>query len=78
MGMFDYVDVTIKCSKCGEKVQGFQTKDHECGLHNLKFEDLNEGDEFYSYCAKCERNYTFYVKVDKLGNKYVKTLEEQI
>jgi predicted nucleic-acid-binding Zn-ribbon protein len=49
--MFDYVNVSIKCPKCGNIVRGFQTKDGECGMNTLEIEEVNQ---FYTTCYKCK------------------------
>ena len=52
MGMFDYVEFSTKCKKCGETVTGFQTKDSRCRLDYLKVSDSHL-EHFYSSCDSC-------------------------
>lgn len=89
MGMFDYVNVNLKCPNCGEKVGGFQTKDGSCVLGHLNFNDVMN---FYSDCEKCkcwievnvnknsipEKNYVVYTRKEKEGYKRVGTLDKFI
>ena len=51
MGMFDYVDYTCKCPKCGAEVTGFQTKSGECTLSTISPEKAGY---FYSSCEECD------------------------
>ena len=50
MGMFDYVNVSIKCPKCNHIVQGFQTKDGKSNMNILEVEEVNH---FYANCLFC-------------------------
>ena len=47
MGMFDYVNCEIECSKCGKMNTNFQSKNRECRLRLI---EPDEVDDFYSYC----------------------------
>lgn len=48
MGMFNYVEYQCPCPKCGEIVEGFQTKDgDDLVLATLKPADV---DHFYTFC----------------------------
>jgi hypothetical protein len=47
MGMFDYVNVSMKCPKC-EKTLEFQTKASDCLLDLV---DATAVDYFYAYCS---------------------------
>lgn len=52
MGMFDYIkDVTVKCPFCDERVSGFQSKDRDCELKSLSFDEVNY---FCAACHNCE------------------------
>ena len=51
MGMFDAINYEMSCPICGEKVDGFQSKDGECVLANI---DYWEVDNFYTSCPKCD------------------------
>ena len=51
MGMFDYVDIKIRCPKCKGEMEGFQSKDGECFLCNVKPSDVRN---FYTSCKHCE------------------------
>lgn len=48
MGMFDYVNFECDCSKCGERVTGFQSKDRDC---ELETREIAEVDNFYTTCV---------------------------
>jgi len=50
MGMFNWVNLKIKCPNCGEVVSGFQTKDGELSCTTVEYERVND---FYSDCEKC-------------------------
>jgi DNA-directed RNA polymerase subunit RPC12/RpoP len=50
MGMFDYIDLKIKCPKCGKIVDKFQSKDGYCELKTLNYWEV---DNFYSSCKYC-------------------------
>lgn len=51
MGMYDYVNTPeIFCPECGEKLDGFQTKD---GPRLLNVIDFSEVDNFYDSCDNC-------------------------
>ena len=47
MGMFDRVDVVVRCPKCNTKVEGFQSKDGPCELLMLP---LARVDNLYAKC----------------------------
>jgi hypothetical protein len=59
MGMFDYVDIAIKCPKCGNFVKNFQTKDKSCCMNHLKYWEV---DNFYCNCDKCNTWIEFHRK----------------
>ena len=59
MGMFDDVIMVVKCPRCGDKVDGFQSKDCPCCLGTLKFWEV---DSFYSTCEKCGCSIYFTIK----------------
>lgn len=61
MGMFDYVKFSAPCIKCGEKIQGFQSKDGPCELKHL---DYWEVDYFYANCKKCD-TWNEYHRINK-------------
>jgi transcription elongation factor Elf1 len=50
MGMFDYINYEMNCPQCGEKVNGFQSKDGPCALETLDFRQVNN---FYASCDNC-------------------------
>jgi len=50
MGMFNDVNFTMKCPKCGEEVAGFQTKDGTLLLDTVEPDSVNN---FYSSCDNC-------------------------
>lgn len=51
MGMFDYVEITVKCPNCNVKINPFQTKEKDCFLRTLNFWEV---DYFYAGCKNCE------------------------
>ena len=58
MGMFDYVNVKLPCSTCGELITEFQSKDSDCELGNIH---PCRVDCFYSSCdnIKCSNRGTW-------------------
>ncbi len=50
MGMFDDIKFEMDCPSCGEKVDGFQSKDGGCFMDTLDFWEVNN---FYSSCRNC-------------------------
>jgi len=63
MGMFDYVDVEIKCPYCGHLIPSgeFQTKDHDRLLNHVHPNTIRN---FYGDCPKCEK-WIEYNKIEK-------------
>lgn len=61
MGMFDWINVTLLCPKCGRTIHGFQSKDGNCMLECLEFWKV---DNFYSYCDHCEAMIDYTLKED--------------
>jgi len=61
MGMYDWVEYSCKCPKCGTKVDGFQTKS---GPSMLKVLKVGEVDNFYSSCEKCGTWVEYTLKPD--------------
>ncbi|MDP2363160.1 MAG: hypothetical protein Q8M94_05260 [Ignavibacteria bacterium] len=59
MGMFDNINYTMKCPKCGHLVGNFQSKDKGCSLTEL---ELWQVDNFYSFCHNCETWIEFNLK----------------
>ena len=51
MGMFDEVNLTCECPKCGKEVGGFQTKDLRCTLMTVS---PIRPDNYYSKCDNCK------------------------
>jgi len=51
MGMFDYVNATINCPKCGTKITEFQSKSAGC---NLLIVDPDTVNNFYTHCPQCD------------------------
>ncbi len=51
MGMFDYVNYTMKCPRCGEEVDGFQSKDGDCCLSTVEPSSIHR---FYTSCNNCD------------------------
>lgn len=47
MGMFDWVDIIVKCPQCNTKVSGFQSKDGPCELLTIP---LDRVDHLYTRC----------------------------
>ena len=57
MGMFDYVDISIKCPECLEWVSGFQSKDGPCRLLTIPLERV---DSLHAKCKNCGKWLEFY------------------
>ena len=51
MGMFDWINYEAPCPKCGEILNGWQSKDGACLLEQLEPSDVMN---FYQSCPKCE------------------------
>ena len=47
MGMFDYVNCEIECSKCGKMNTNFQSKNSGCLLRLIEPDEVSS---FYAYC----------------------------
>ena len=65
MGMYDYVDYTMPCPTCGNKVDGFQSKDGECLLSKL---GIGEVDNFYTFCRTCGTWIEFNRKIKRISD----------
>lgn len=65
MGLYNMVNFSTKCPKCGEPITDFQTKD---GDLNCRTVDFFEVDNFYSSCDKCGTilEYTLKPEIRKL------------
>ncbi len=50
MGMFDYVNYSAPCWKCGAIIKRFQSKDAGCHLETV---EPNEVSNFYDMCDSC-------------------------
>ena len=50
MGLFNYVDYECDCPRCGQKIEGFQTKDGDPYLVTVNPWEVNN---FYSGCKGC-------------------------
>lgn len=48
--MFDYIDYSAPCPKCGDKLEGWQSKDGDCLLALLKPHEVRH---FYAACIVC-------------------------
>lgn len=73
MGMFDEVDYTAPCWRCGEEISTFQSKDGPCLLKRLSPKKVRN---FYRSCSKCGAWNEYKVKVESYRVKRVKTEEE--
>ena len=51
MGMFDFVDVVVRCPKCNTEVKGFQSKDGPCEMLTIPLDGV---DNLYSRCSNPE------------------------
>jgi len=52
MGMFDIVEYTAKCKKCGAELEdGFQSKSGDCVLAHVEPKDVSD---FYGWCFACK------------------------
>lgn len=59
MGMFDNVNYTCPCSKCGHPVTNWQSKDGPCVLTHLEPADVKH---FYGDCDICGTWHNKYTK----------------
>ncbi len=59
MGMFDWVDFKMPCPKCGQEVDGFQSKSGECTMELVKPSEVTN---FYSWCENCGTQIEFFRK----------------
>lgn len=59
MGMFDHVDIKLSCPMCGQLVENFQTKDKECRLELVPFDDTILS--MIGECDTCEA----FIEIDK-------------
>ncbi len=50
MGIFDYINFEMPCPKCGNMIDGFQSKDRDCSLSTYNFWQVNH---FHALCASC-------------------------
>lgn len=75
MGMYDNINYTITCPKCGHLVYHFQSKDKGCSLSNLEFWQV---DNFYSYCDNCETWIEFNLKEEVRKRFTIKDYEMKI
>lgn len=66
MGLFDDVIFEMKCPKCNEEVDGFQTKDGACALHTINFWEVNN---FYAPCFHCDAWIEFTIKHRERPNR---------
>jgi len=54
MGLFDYVSWEEDCPNCGQKLDGFQTKDLPDWERNCRKLSLSEVSNFYTICENCK------------------------
>ena len=57
--MYDDIRFEMECPNCKEKVNNFQSKDGECGMHLLEFWEVNN---FYAPCHNCNTWIEFTIK----------------
>lgn len=57
MGMFDYIKYECVCPVCHNKLDDFQSKDFDCELKRISPLEVRN---FYTWCAKCGCETTFY------------------
>jgi hypothetical protein len=69
MGLFNEVDVTLPCPRCGKEVKKFQTKDDTYDTLYMEKVDFWTVREFHSICDTCNS----FVRV-KLGKDKLKFL----
>jgi len=77
MGMYDDINYSMDCPKCGASVGGFQSKDGNCILGTLEFWEVSN---FYTHCPKCSAWIEFNCKkpAPKLSiEDYEMTVEER-
>jgi len=77
MGMFNEVNFTMKCPKCGEEITGFQTKEGTLRLDTVEPDSVNN---FYSSCDNCykigERTWIEFSRTPTTLTERKKTLTE--
>ena len=56
MGMYDEINVDIKCPKCGANDVTWQSKNYMCNLDTI---DPDKVQEFYTHCDKCDTFITY-------------------
>ncbi len=61
MGMYDEINVDIKCPKCGANDVSWQSKNYLCNLDTI---DPDKVQEFYTHCDKCD-TFTTYRRGEK-------------
>ena len=66
MGMFDDIKFEMKCPNCKTKVDGFQSKDGSCLMHELEFWEVNN---FYASCSHCNTWIEFTIKKQRPNRK---------
>jgi hypothetical protein len=67
MGMFDWIAFEIDCPKCGKRVKGFQSKDHDCKLQVLLPHMVRR---MYSSCDDCD------IAIEFMDGKQVEPMYE--
>ena len=76
MGMFDYVEFSAPCPKCGEMVSEWQTKNTDCRLETVyPFEAI----EFGISCPSCGESLsaTFVHQPPVVGVVWVEAVETE-
>lgn len=59
MGMYDKVAVKLPCPHCKNKTGGFQTKDRNCDMDTIPFDERIS--ELYTHCDHCSKWVRYYV-----------------
>jgi C4-type Zn-finger protein len=57
MGLYNYVNFETTCPVCQAMIKQFQTKEGEC---NMDMVDFNQVNNFYAICPNCQTFVEFY------------------
>jgi len=62
LGTFNHVNYEMDCPACGTRLKDFQTKDGNCILRLIEFDEV---EQFYDCCSKCDIRVQFDRKNDR-------------
>lgn len=58
MGLYDHVEYEAPCGRCGAVITHWQSKDGECRLQTVPWQQVTQ---FYAYCDSCGKLNGFLV-----------------